>query len=70
MGASSNESPQSYITSREACDRTGFSRPSSFLRSWRAAGLAVYELPSGRKVVAVADLEIFITPEASTCTTQ
>ena len=66
MGAkmkTSEERPQSYLTTREACDTAGYSRPDSFLRAWRAAGLPVYRVPSGRKVVAMADLESFVQPE-------
>ena len=53
-----------FLTSREACDRAGFSRPDAFLRSWRAARLPVYARPSGRKVVAASDFAKFIGPEA------
>ena len=58
-----NVSPQSaYLTSRQACDRLGYSRPDSFLRAWRAAGLPVYQRPSGRHLVASGDLERFLRP--------
>ena len=57
-----------FLTSREACDRAGFSRPDSFLRSWRRVGLQVYKRPSGRNVVAVQDFEKFIEPEGTMAT--
>jgi hypothetical protein len=34
-----NDEMESFLTSRQACDAAGYSRPSSFLRAWRAAGL-------------------------------
>ena len=52
-----------FLTSREACDEAGYSRPDSFLRSWRRARLPVYKRPSGRIVVSAADFEKFIEPE-------
>jgi len=57
---------ESFLTSREACDAAGYSRPSSFLRAWRAAGLLVYEVPSGRKLISCSDFENFIGLEAGT----
>ena len=51
-----------YITSREGCDRAGYSRPDSFLRAWRAAALPIYKRASGRNVVALVDFEKFIQP--------
>ncbi len=53
------------IDSRTACDRAGFSRPDSFLRSWRRAGLPVYRRPSGRNLVALEDFEQFIAPDGT-----
>ena len=52
-----------FLTSREACDEAGYSRPDSFLRSWRRARLPVYKRPSGRIVVSAADFEKFIEPQ-------
>ncbi len=52
-----------FLTSREACDELGYSRPDSFLRAWRGAGLPVFRRASGRCVVAVADVERFLTPD-------
>ena len=51
-----------FLTSREACDRAGFSRPDSFLRSWQRAGLKTYRRPSGRHLIAVEDFQKFIAP--------
>jgi hypothetical protein len=51
-----------YLTSRQACDAAGYSRPDSFLRAWRVAGLPVYEVPSGRKLLSRSDFENFIRP--------
>ena len=53
-----------FITSREACDEAGYSRPDSFLRAWRAAGLPVYKRRSGRNLVTLDDFADFIGPEA------
>ena len=50
-----------FVTTREACDELCFSRPDSFLRSWRSAGFAIYRRPSGRCLVAVADIERFLS---------
>ena len=52
-----------FLTSREACDRAGFSRPDSFIRSWRAAGLPVYRRASSRLMVTLPDFEKFIAPD-------
>ena len=54
-----------FLTTRQACDRAGFSRPDSFLRSWRRVGWQVYKRPSGRNVVAVEDFDRFIEPQDS-----
>ncbi len=56
---------QGFLTSRQACDAAGYSRPDSFLRAWRAAGLPIYEVPSGRKLISQSDFENFIEPEAA-----
>ena len=48
-----------------ACDRLGYSRPDSFLRAWRAAGLPIYEVPSGRKLISWSDFASFVGPEAA-----
>ena len=55
-----------FLTSRQACDEAGYSRPDSFLRAWRAAGLRVYRRVSGRNVIALSDFERFIEPEGTT----
>ena len=57
--AASIEQQQGLVTSREAADRAGFSRPDSLLRSWRAAGLPIFRRPSGRILVAESDLARF-----------
>ncbi len=57
-----------FMTSRDACDEAGYSRPDSFLRSWRRAGFRVFKRRSGRNVVAIADFEKFIEPEGVTFT--
>ena len=54
-----------FLTTRQACDRAGFSRPDSFLRSWRRVGFRVFKRRSGRNVVAVEDFERFIAPEGA-----
>ena len=54
-----------FLTTREACDRAGFSRPDSFLRSWRRVGFPVFKRRSGHNVVAVEDFRRFIAPEAA-----
>ena len=51
-----------FLTSREACDRLGYSRPDSFLRAWRAAELPLYRRPGGHYVVAWDDVEDFLSP--------
>jgi hypothetical protein len=61
----SDTTPQFFLTTREACDRLGYSRPDSFLRAWRAAGLPVWERPSGRKLISQSDFENFIGLEAA-----
>ena len=63
--ADSTGSAGPFLTTRQACDRAGFSRPDSFLRSWRRVGMQVYKRPSGRNVVAVEDFERFIEREPS-----
>ena len=50
------------MTSREACDRLGYSRPDSFLRAWRAAELPLYRRPGGHYLVAWDDVEEFLEP--------
>ena len=56
------QQPNEFISSREACDRTGYSRPDTFLNAWKRAGLPVYKAPSGRNRVSEADLERFSQP--------
>lgn len=34
-----DKEPREYLTSREACDLVGYSRPDALLRAWRAAGV-------------------------------
>ena len=53
-----------FMTTREACDELCFSRPDSFLRAWRAAGLTTYQRPSGRHLISVADIERFLSPDS------
>ena len=50
----------SFLTSRQACDRLGYSRPDSFIRAWRARGLPLYRRPGGHYLVAGEDLERFV----------
>ena len=57
-----------FISSRDACDEAGYSRPDSFLRSWRRAGFRVFKRRSGRNVVAIADFEKFIEPQDTPAT--
>ena len=57
-----------FVTSREAADLLGYSRPDSLLRAWRAAGLPVYKRASGRNVLAVADFRRFLKPEPGAIT--
>ena len=52
-----------FMTTRDACDELSYSRPDSFLRAWRSAGLPVYRRASGRCVVAVGDVEKFLSPD-------
>ena len=52
-----------FLSSRQACDGLGYSRPDSFLRAWRAAGLPVFRRASGRLVIAMADVERFLSPD-------
>ncbi len=54
-----------FMTTREACGELSYSRPDSFLRAWRSAGLPVYRRASGRCVGAVADLEKFLLPDTA-----
>lgn len=53
-----------YFTTREACRRLGYSRPSSFVRAWRAKGLPFYQRPGGHLLVRPADIERFLTRAA------
>ena len=59
-----------FWTTREAADFLSYSRPDSFLRAWRAAGLPVYKRASGRNLVAHDDFEKFIGREATGYTGQ
>ncbi len=59
-----------FLTTREAADLLSYSRPDSFLRAWRAAGLRVYRRASGRNLVALDDFERFIAREATGYTGQ
>ena len=49
-----------FITTREACDQLGYSRPDSFLRAWRAAGLPLRKRPGGHYLVSWNDVETFL----------
>ena len=60
--AAATEIEGGFLTNREACDEAGYSRPDSFLRAWRAAGLRVYRRASGRNLAAAADFKRFIEP--------
>ena len=51
-----------FLTSREACDRLGYSRPDSFLRAWKAAQLPLYRRPGGHYLVALDDVAEFLAP--------
>jgi excisionase family DNA binding protein len=59
------EETQSFITTREACNRLGYSRPDSFLRAWRAAGLPEYRRPGGHCLVDRKDLNRFVRRDDS-----
>ena len=52
-----------FMTTREACSELSYSRPDSFLRAWRSAGLPIYRRASGRCVISVGDLEKFLARE-------
>ena len=52
---------QRFVTAAEAADLLSFSRPDSFVRSWKAAGMPIFRRPSGRILVAEADLERFVS---------
>ena len=58
------------MTTRQACDRLGYSRPDTFLRAWKARGLPLYRRPGGHYLVAVADLAGFIRPASLHTNTQ
>ena len=53
-----------FMTTRQACFELDYSRPDSFLRAWRSAGLPVYRRASGRCLVAVADVGNFLAHDA------
>ena len=52
-----------FVTTREACDYLGYSRPDSLVRAWRKANLKVYRTRTGRNVLSRADIERFAEPE-------
>ncbi len=52
-----------FMTTRQACFELDYSRPDSFLRAWRSAGLPVYRRASGRCVICIGDLERFLSRE-------
>ena len=54
------EKTQSFLTTREACNCLGYSRPDSFMRAWRAAGLPEYKRPGGHCLVDRKDLGRFV----------
>jgi excisionase family DNA binding protein len=59
------EKTQSFLTTREACNRLGYSRPDSFLRAWRGAGLPEYRRPGGHCLVDREDLSRFVRRDHS-----
>ena len=61
-GAGQSEIPR-FMTTREACDRLGYSRPDSFLRAWRAAGLPLDQRPGGQYLVEWHDIGKFLKAE-------
>ena len=50
-----------FLTTKQAADYTGYSRPDSFTRAWRAAGLSFWRRPGGHLLVNPVDLERFLT---------
>ena len=52
-----------YLTTRQATEMFGYSRPDSFTRAWRAHGLPIYRRAGGRLVVRRKDLGRFVVPE-------
>jgi len=55
----------SYVTTRQAADRLGYSRPDSLLRAWRAHGLPIYRTASGYYRLALDDVGRFLRPAAT-----
>ena len=49
-----------YLTTRQATDMLGYSRPDSFLRAWRARGLPLYQRPGGHYLVSRGELDGFL----------
>ena len=52
---------RSNLTTRQACDRLGYSRPDSRLRAWRSRGLPVYLTVTGLYRLALADVKRLIS---------
>ena len=49
-----------YLSTREAADRLGYSRPDSLMRAWRSRDLPVYQTATGYYRLALADVERFL----------
>ena len=58
------EDPPEFLTTREACELLGYSRPDSFLRAWRASGLPLYRRGTGFYLIACDDVGKFLTAAA------
>jgi excisionase family DNA binding protein len=62
----SDATPQSYLTTREACDRLGYSRPDSLMRAWRARRLPIYRRPGGHYLLSWDDVRRFVQRVSTT----
>jgi excisionase family DNA binding protein len=60
------EKTQSFLTTREACDRLGYSRPDSLMRAWRARRFPVYQRPGGHYLLSRDDVRRFVQRVAET----
>ena len=60
-----NSNTRAYLTTRQAADRLGYSRPDSLLRAWRARGLPLYRRPGGHYLLSREDLVRFVQPAAA-----
>ena len=52
---------QRFVTASEAADLLSYSRPDSFVRDWKAAGMRIFRRLAGRIVVAESDLARFVS---------